>query len=764
MFKSKLSVILFPIILCGFLFGIVYSISADCPACPAFNNCAGDLELLTLKNRTQNTPSWQSSISANAGDTVAFNVYYHNCVSGTTANSTKIRLDFTNIESSPILTTAYLWADNASYVTDSGTITVSTPQKLNFASTAKWYPDQTSSNPTIVPVTINITSVQVNIGNIEGNWTHQGYVVFEATLSGSGSTNHAPTANAGPDKDIQEGETTTLNGSGSDPDGDPLTYSWSCTGGSLSSYSTAQPTYTAPSVSSNTYYNCTLTVRDDEGLTGTDSMVVYVRNQDSGDLFVSLSPNPSSGNAPLNNVSLTADLSGTASGDATFKYDCTNDGSWERITSANSNSNTAYSLCNYYSSGNYTAKVEVTRGGVTNYATAVVYVYDNNQTNHAPTANAGPDKDVYENQSTTLEGSGYDQDGDPLYYSWSCTGGSLSSYSIARPTYTAPSVSYNNYYNCVLTVRDDEGLSASDNMVVYVREQSSGNFSVSLTPNPSSGNAPLNNVSLTAYLSGDASGDATYKYDCTNDGSWERITSANANSNTAYSLCNYYTNGNYTAKVEVTRGGMTNYATAVVYVGGSSQTGTFVVTKLVKNLSDGTGWQTSVSADPGEVLYFSIQVTALNNTQDVIIKDILPSKLIYGGDLRLDNVPTAGDIINGFNIGYLSANQTRTITFKATVANADQFVYGTTELTNTAQINNSSYTGGAAKINVTRSAVAGAITTVVTGINPLFISLMIAFLLALAFYFFWTNLEKSQNPSARRFLSWYYRMRSLIFK
>ena len=762
MFKSKLNVILFPIVLCAFLFGIAYNINADCPACPAFNNCAGDLELLTLKNRTQNTPTWQSSISANAGDTVAFNVYYHNCISGTTANNTQVRLDFTNVESSPILTTAYLWADNASYVTDSGTITVSTPQKLNFASTAKWYPDQTTS-PTTIPVTVNITSALANIGNIEGNWTHQGYVVFEATLSGTGSTNHAPTANAGSDKDIQEGETTTLNGSGSDPDGDPLTYSWSCTAGSLSSYSTAQPTYTAPSVSYNTYYTCTLTVRDDEGLTGSDSMVVYVRNQDSGDLYVSLTPSPSSGYAPLSNVSLTADLSGTATGDATYKYDCTNDGSWERITSINSNSNTAYSLCSYYSTGNYTAKVEVTRGGVTNYATAPIYVYSNYQTNHAPTANAGPDKDVYENQSVTLGGSGYDQDGDPLTYSWSCTSGSLSSYSYAQPTYTAPSVSYNTYYTCTLTVRDDEGLTGSDSMVVYVREQSSGNFYVSLTPNPSSGNAPLNNVSLTAYLSGSATGDATYKYDCTNDGSWERITTANSNSNTAYSLCNYCSNGNYTARVEVTRGGMTNSATAPVYVGGSSQTGSFTVTKLVKNLSDGTGWQTTVSADPGEVLYFSIQVTAVNNSTDVVIKDVLPTKINYGGDLRLDNVPTAGDIINGLNIGYMSANQTRTITFRAIVANADQFVFGATELTNTAQVNNSTFTGGVAKISVTRGAVAG-ITTVVTGINPLFISLIVALLMALVFYFFWTNLEKSQNPSARKFLSRFYKIRSLIFK
>ena len=867
MFKTKLSIVLLSVVLCASLLGAFgvqaecsTGCSSECPTgCPQFNNCSGDLELLTLKNRTQNTPTWQSSISANSGDTVAFNVYYHNCVTESTANNTKIRIDFTNVESAPIVTTAYLWADNASYVTDSGNINLTTPQKLNFASTAKWYPNQTNSNPTIVSVTVNVTSAEVTIGNIQGGWPTQGWVVFEATLSGtptnhpptanagsdkdvqeensttlngSGSdpdgdpltyswsctggslssysiaqptytapqvsndtnytctltvndgrggsnsdsmtvmvrnntpSNHAPTANAGSDKDNEEGETTTLNGSGSDPDGDPLTYSWSCTGGSLSSYSIAQPTYNAPTVSYNNYYTCVLTVRDDEGLTDSDSMVVYVRDQADRNLYVSLTANPSSGDEPLSNVSLTANLSGTAVGEATYKFDCTNDGSWERITSVNSNSNTAYSLCNYYSSGNYTARVEVNRDGTTNSATTMVYVHDNDQDNHAPTANAGPDKDIYENQYVTLEGSGYDQDGQSLYYSWSCTGGSLSSYNTARPTYTAPSVSYNNYYTCVLTVRDNEGLTDSDSMVVYVRDQVSSNLYVSLTPNPASGNSPLNNVSLTANLSGTASGDITYKFDCTNDGSWEKITSANSNTYTAYNLCSYYTNGNYTAKVEATRGGMTNSATTVIYVSGSSQSGTLAVTKLVKNMSDGTGWLTVVSADPGEVLYFSIQVTAGNNIQNVSVRDILPVKINYEGELKLDDVLTSGDILNGLNIGDLSAGQTRTISFKAIVAGNGQFSYGTTELTNTATVtgSNSSSVSGTAKVNVTRGAVAGAITEVVTGINPLYISFFIAFLLALAFYFFWTNLEKSQNPSARKFLSWYYRTRSLLFK
>jgi len=676
MFKSKLSIFLFSIVLCASLLG-AFGVQAECSTgcsyecptgCPQFNNCSGDLELLTFKNRTQNTADWQSSISANPGDTIAFNVYYHNCITESTANNTRIRIDFTNVETSPIVTTAYLWAENASYVTDSGNISLTTPQKLNFASTAKWYPNQTNSNPTMVSVTVNVTSAEVSIGSIQGGWPAQGWVVFEATLSGAPSVNNPPTANAGSDKDVQEGNSTTLNGSGNDPDGDSLTYSWTCNGGNLSNYNVAQPTYTAPQTSGDTNYTCTLTVNDGEGGSDSDWMNVYVRN-----------------NTPVN---------------------------------------------------------------------------------HAPTANAGPDKDAYENQSVTLDGSGYDQDGDYLTYSWSCNGGNLSSYNIARPTYNAPSVSYNNYYTCILTVRDDEGLTSSDSMVVYVRDQATRNLYVSLIANPSSGNAPLNNVSLTANISGTALGSATYKFDCTNDGSWERISTSDSNSYTASNLCNYSSTGNYTAKVEVNRDGITNSATAIVYVYGNSQSVNLTVIKSVKNISDGTAWLNTVIADPGEVLYFSIQVTAGNNVQNVSVKDILPGKISYEGELKLDDIFTSGDIFNGLNIGDLSAGQTRTITFKAMVAGSNQFVFGTTELINTAQAygSNSSSFNGTAKVSVTKTAVAGAITEIVTGVNPLYISLIVAFLLALVFYFLWTNLEKSQNPSARKFLSQYYRAKSLLFK
>ena len=90
--------------------------------------------------------------------------------------------------------------------------------------------------------------------------------------------NLPPVANAGPDQTVTAGQQVTLDGSGSsDPNGDPLTYSWCLKGrpvgstATLSGANTAHPTFT-PDVAGS-YVFC-LTVSDGTATSASDTVVV----------------------------------------------------------------------------------------------------------------------------------------------------------------------------------------------------------------------------------------------------------------------------------------------------------------------------------------------------------------------------------------------------------------------------------------------------------------------------------------------------------
>lgn len=166
----------------------------------------------------------------------------------------------------------------------------------------------------------------------------------------------------------------------------------------------------------------------------------------------------------------------------------------------------------------------------------------------------------------------------------------------------------------------------------------------------------------------------------------------------------------------------------------------FSIEKTVGNLSDGTIFSELIYADPREMLTFRIVVKAGNNSlYDVVVKDTLPNKIIYRGDLRVDNILTLGDIFIGLNIGNLAAIQEKTITFRGDVAGPESFSFGQTQLTNIVLVSSGTNSlSDTAKVVVSKTAVAGAATNITTGLTnnifldsfllPLMITLLIVWL------------------------------------
>jgi uncharacterized repeat protein (TIGR01451 family) len=152
-------------------------------------------------------------------------------------------------------------------------------------------------------------------------------------------------------------------------------------------------------------------------------------------------------------------------------------------------------------------------------------------------------------------------------------------------------------------------------------------------------------------------------------------------------------------------------------------TPTLTVNKLVRNVNSNTFYLDSVSANPNETVSFSIQIRAGDSAlQNLVVKDTLPPKINYLGNLKIDGVNALGNIISGITISNLPANQTTTITFDAKIGEAGQFNLGQTTLINSVLVyNNLAAQTDTAKIIVTKT-IGGPATSVSTGLtNNLFL-------------------------------------------
>jgi len=159
-------------------------------------------------------------------------------------------------------------------------------------------------------------------------------------------------------------------------------------------------------------------------------------------------------------------------------------------------------------------------------------------------------------------------------------------------------------------------------------------------------------------------------------------------------------------------------------------TGALTVTKTVKNLTTGTGFAVLTYASPSDMLLFMITLQATGqDVQNVMIRDNFPANLTYNNQLVVacsgsnncnnSNYNYSGSIISGINLNTIYAGQTVTITYQAQVAPIQNFVYGTTTLTNSVYVTSSQsgYSPASnASVVVTKAGVLGA-STISTGLT-----------------------------------------------
>ena len=192
-----------------------------------------DYATLRAKNNTDfpnSNINWAPTASADAGETVAFAVYYHNTGADTATN---LRMRLTPQSTGTANTqsfTAYVWADNAPQVSGVATIYLSSAQSMAFQNgTVIWRPNQTVSGSQTLPNSQNgseiFSSNGLLLGDIASGWSTQGSVVLNFLVSGSGGGgNQLPSVTTYP-ADSVSGNFAILKGF-VDPNGTSNTTRW----------------------------------------------------------------------------------------------------------------------------------------------------------------------------------------------------------------------------------------------------------------------------------------------------------------------------------------------------------------------------------------------------------------------------------------------------------------------------------------------------------------------------------------------------------
>jgi hypothetical protein len=326
-------------------------------------------------------------------------------------------------------------------------------------------------------------------------------------------SNWLPTANAGSDKAYSSASTVYATGSASDSDGSIASYRWTKVSGPSATISNATSASMAAKVTSAGTYIFKLTVTDNAGGVDTDFVKITVGSSSSGSTTTNAAPVAKAPadvtiTLPNNNVWLQASATDSDGTIASWSWSKLS-GPAANLSSATTSRLQAWGLV----AGTYVFRVTVKdNDGATDVDDVQVIVKSSSTSNVAPVVKAPADVTItLPNNNVWLQASASDSDGSIASWSWTKLSGPSANLSSATTSRLQAWGLVAGTYVFRVTVKDNKGATAIDDVQVIVRSSSTSNIAPVVT---AAADFSMKLPSSTAYCkstSSDADGSIVYR-------------------------------------------------------------------------------------------------------------------------------------------------------------------------------------------------------------------------------------------------------------